>query len=116
MRHKVHLLNLLTYLNWTPSIEWCVVKCGFKNRHHNNMYPKVIGLHAQNMLINIGSIINIIGGDLYNNLMSIRIFTLTNNQIFIRALKIYRESDYGSYLNLLPCRATCVLCILRDVG
>jgi hypothetical protein len=41
------------------------------------------------------------GGDLYDRLMSIRIFTLTSNQKFIQALKMYTESGYGFYLDLL---------------
>ena len=29
--------NSVTYLNWTLIIEWCVVKCGFKNGHQRGV-------------------------------------------------------------------------------
>jgi hypothetical protein len=41
------------------------------------------GLRAQDTLTIIGSIVNIIGGDLYDHIMSTRIFTLVMNKIFI---------------------------------
>ena len=62
MRHKVHMLNSVTYLNWTPSFVWCVVMCGSKNGHKKYICPKAIGPHAQIVLINLGSIVNISWG------------------------------------------------------
>lgn len=41
------MLNLVTCLNWTPSTEWCVVKCGSKNIYQIDMCLKWIGLCAQ---------------------------------------------------------------------
>ena len=56
------------------------------------MRLKEIGSHAQNMIILLDLIINIIRGGgtrkLYNLLMSTRTVTLINDTIFIRALKI----------------------------
>ena len=56
------MLNSTTYLNWTPSIEWFVVRCGSTNEHLKDMCSWAIGLQAQNMLISLGSIVNINGG------------------------------------------------------
>ena len=29
--------HLVIVFNWTPVCKWCVVRCGSKNRHHNDM-------------------------------------------------------------------------------
>jgi hypothetical protein len=51
-----------TTIFWTPILEWYVVKCGFKNGHQRDMCLKEIqGLHAQNMIIILRSIVNMIG-------------------------------------------------------
>ena len=52
---------------------------------------KEIGLCAQYMLIILGSIVKIIGGDIYDHLMCMRIFTLTMIKIFISAPKTTRK-------------------------
>ena len=49
-------------LKQTRILEWCVVSCGSKSRHQNNMCLKEIGLHAQNLLAILGSVVNI-GGE-----------------------------------------------------
>ena len=55
--------NLVTYLNQTPILEWCLVRCGFKNRHHEDiMCLKEIGLCVQIFLTILGPTVNIIGG------------------------------------------------------
>jgi hypothetical protein len=46
------------------------------------MCLKEIGLCVQNMITALGSIVNIIGGDLYDHLMSTINFTLIMNKIF----------------------------------
>ena len=43
--------------------------CGSKNGYHKDMRLKKIELHAQNMIPILGSIVNIIGKDLYDHLM-----------------------------------------------
>ena len=56
------------------------------------MCSKDIGLRVQNVMKVLGLIVNIIEGDLlYDHFMSIRIFTLMINEIFIRALNIMRK-------------------------
>ena len=65
----------VTYLNRTPmSGMWfgVVQEC-----------LEQIGLCAQNMIIILSSKINIIGGDLFNHVMSTRIFTLVIHNIVI---------------------------------
>ena len=44
-----------------PIFEGYVIGCGFKDGHWQDMCWKEIGLHAQNMLTIIGSIVNVIG-------------------------------------------------------
>jgi hypothetical protein len=51
---------------------------------------KVIGLHAQNIIITIwGSIVNLIGGTYYDYSMCTRITTSIFNKTFIRAPKLW---------------------------
>ena len=47
--------------NWTAICEWCVVRCGSKNEHQKDMCSKEIGVRTSNLLIILGSIVNIIG-------------------------------------------------------
>jgi hypothetical protein len=61
------------------------------------MCSKEIGLCAQNMTNILNSIVNIIGGNLYDHLMSTKIFTLIMNEIFMSS----EESGYGLNLDLL---------------
>jgi hypothetical protein len=56
--YKVDVPIWVTYLNRTPIFEWYVVACGFKNGCKENMGVKKIGLHVQNMISIIGSIVN----------------------------------------------------------
>ena len=51
---------------------------GSKNGYQKNVDLKEIGLHVQNMITILGSIVNYIGRDLYDHLMSMIIFTLKN--------------------------------------
>jgi hypothetical protein len=44
------------------NFERYVIRCGSKNRHPNEMCSEKSGLHAQNMQIILGSIVNMIGG------------------------------------------------------
>ena len=50
--------NMVTYLNWTHVVEWFMVRCNSKNGYPKDMYSKEIGLHAQNMIIILSSIVN----------------------------------------------------------
>ena len=77
--------NLVTCHNWIPIFEWYVVRCDPKTKYQNDMCIKETRLCAQNMITILGSIVNIIWGlgDLYDHLMSMRIFTLKMNKIFI---------------------------------
>ena len=62
---------------WTLIFEWYVVRSGSKNGHQNGlMCLKEIGLRTRNMLIILGSIVNMIGGDVCDHLMSMRFFTV----------------------------------------
>ena len=58
--YKVDVPNLVTYLNWTPTFEWCMVWCGSKNGYQEDMCLKEFGPHAQNMITILDSIIHII--------------------------------------------------------
>ena len=58
---RIYVPNLNTIINWTLNIEWHVVRCGYKIWHQKHMCLREIALCAQNMLIILGSIVNIIG-------------------------------------------------------
>jgi hypothetical protein len=63
---------------------------------------KRLGLHAQNVLTNLGLIVKIInGGHLYAYSRRKIIFTLAMNKIFIRVPKIRRKIGYGLDLDFL---------------
>ena len=57
--------------------EWCVVWYGFENKYQEDMCK--IGLHTLKMITLIG----LIRVNLYDHLLSMRIFTLIMNKIFI---------------------------------
>jgi hypothetical protein len=62
------------------------------------MCLKEIGLHAHNMLFILVSTIDMImgrGGDLYDHLMSMTIFTLIMHKIIIWASKIMKQMATG---------------------
>ena len=65
-----------------------MVRCGSKNEHLKDMCLQDTGIHAQNILTILGSIINMIGGPLYELLYMIEgpIY-----KIFIRAPKTMRQ-------------------------
>ena len=75
--------NLVIRLNWIPIFEWYAGICGSKNRHQTEMSLEEIGLRAQNMttISKLNSLHK--WGDLYDHLMSTKIFTLILHEIFI---------------------------------
>ena len=85
---KVDVPNSVTYLRRTLIFEWYVVWCGSKNKYQKDTCLKEIGLHAQNMITIVASIIDLLGGNLYDHSMSTRIFTLILNKIYVWAPKI----------------------------
>jgi hypothetical protein len=84
---------------WTPISEW-LIRCGCKNGHQKDMCLKEIGLQDQNMLTILGSIANMIGGDVYDHLMSAGIFTLIISKIFLNS-EDFEANGYGQDLFLL---------------
>ena len=65
------------------------------------MSVQEIELQAKIMITILASIVKIIGGDLYDQLMSMRIFSLKMIKIYMWALKTHEESDYDLDLNSL---------------
>jgi hypothetical protein len=62
MRNKLVMLDSNVYLNQTPIFEWFVVWCDSKNGYQKDMCLNMIGPHNPNVIIVLGSIINIIRG------------------------------------------------------
>jgi hypothetical protein len=58
---KVRRPYSATFLSEYPIFQWCVVRCGSKDGHQKEISLIEIGLHAQNLLAILGSIVNIIG-------------------------------------------------------
>jgi hypothetical protein len=81
-------------------IDGCVVKCGSTNKHQKDMCLKKIQLHAQNVLINLGSITRTIWGDVYDHLTSMRILMSLNNEQDIH-MGSNHEEKCGSGTRLL---------------
>ena len=59
---KVDVHNSNIAITWQPLFEWNVVTWGSNNGYQKDTCLKEIGLCAQNVLIILGSICNIIGG------------------------------------------------------
>lgn len=73
--------NSVISFNQTP-IVWCGSKNGLKKEiSFFNGFKKENGLHAQNIRTILDSIVFILGEDIYNYLMNIRLFTLMINMI-----------------------------------
>ena len=60
-----------------------MVTCGSKNGNQKDMCLEEIGLRTQNMLSFLGFRIQHDSGDLYDDLMSTRIFNLILNEMLI---------------------------------
>lgn len=81
---EVDVPNSNTLIIETPKSKWHVMRFEFKNGHQNYMCLKGIRLHPQNMLIILNSMVNMIWGNLYDHLTSMRTFTLPMKKMFIR--------------------------------
>ena len=60
-----------------------------------DMHVKEIGLHVENIITIIDSIINIVGRDLYDHFIITKIFIFYNKQDIPLNSKNCEESDYG---------------------
>ena len=49
----------ITYLDWTLIFGWYVVWCGTNNLYQKDICLREFGLCIENMVINLGSIINV---------------------------------------------------------
>ena len=109
--NKPNISNLVTHLKQTPILfEWCVIRCGSKIKHQKCICLKeIIILHAQNLLIILSSIINIIRK---------RIFNLIMNKIHVQlSSRNYEKNDkkHNMDLPIIDC-ANCVFHIPQKVG
>ena len=77
------------------------VWCGFPNGYRKDIFSKKIGRRAQNLLTILGSRISVIGADLYDRLLSMRMFAFDNEQDIHMSSEHYEESVYGLDLKLL---------------
>ena len=85
---KVDIPYSNAFLNRTPTFEWYVVWCGSKNGYHEVMCSKGEWTVCSNYDNHSRLHSHIIGGDLYDQLMSMGIFTLIVKEIFTRASKL----------------------------
>ena len=67
---KIDMPDLANDHNRIIIFVWYVVKCGSKYGRQKDMRVKESGLHVQNMTTILSSIVNTIGRDLYDQLMS----------------------------------------------
>ena len=65
------------------------------------MCSKEVRVHAQTMITILDSIINIIGEDLHDNQMRIRIFDMIVNKDIHTSSASYEKSGYGLDLDTL---------------
>ena len=58
--------TLVPYLNCTPIIECYVIRCDSKNKYQKDACLREIELQVQFMITVLGSIVNILRGDLHD--------------------------------------------------
>ena len=73
----------MTHLERTSIFEWCEVSWDLDMDTNKTKCLQEFELRGQNLVTILGSIVNIIGVDLYDNLMRTRVFTLTINKLVI---------------------------------
>ena len=80
---------------WTPVFEWYVVRCGSKNGHQRLVFKRDWATCSKYLNYSRLSSQHVWGNQ-YGHLMSMRIFTLIMNKIFIWAPKILRQLAKGT--------------------
>ena len=95
--HKVDVPNAnIVAIFWLPIFEWNAVRRGFKNRHQNDMCLKEIGLYDESILNHSRLNNQHDWENLYDHLMSKKIFTfILNCWDFHMRSKSYEPNDYG---------------------
>ena len=97
---KVSIPNAIAHLKWTLIFQWCVIRCGSRNKHQTYMCIQELGLHASHLFTILGSIVNIIG-------RHIRSFSKKENLHFDYEKNVHMSSNiydgygYGHDLDLL---------------
>ena len=79
-----------------PIFEWYVIRCSSENKHQKDIFSKEIAQRVQNMITQLSSLVNIFGvgegrGYPDDHFVSLRIFILIMNEIFIQAPKLMRK-------------------------
>ena len=93
----------VAFLIRAPIFEWYVVWCGSKNGYQKGiMCLKGIGLCVKNLITILGSTYNIMGGDLYDHLMSTRILHFVSELDIHMSFENYEANGYSLNLDLLP--------------
>ena len=104
--------NSITHLNHAPLFEWYVGWCGSNNRDQTCICLKEIRQYIQTMITILNPIANIIRKErqrnLYDHLMSTRIFTLIMNKTFIRTPRTMKKMlqpqfKFANFLILITC-------------
>ena len=88
-----------------------MVGCSFENGYHKEMCFKETGLHVQNMITILSSIVNIIGRTYMIVSMTQRIFASTINMTLIQAPKIMKKGTTFTNLDLLH-HLTLIACFI----
>ena len=71
--------GLVFSLIQSPIFEWSMVWCGAKSGYPKGiMCLEEIGWFARNMITTMSSMVNLIGGDLYDHPMSMKMFHFEN--------------------------------------
>lgn len=75
--------------------------CGFMNNTKNTCDEKILNYKFKMLSTILDATIDMIWGDLYDILVTWRIFSLIMDRMFLQALEIMRKSDHIHDLNLL---------------
>ena len=113
---KISGPDLVTILNGHPYLSGVWSDVDLRTDTKKTCVLIEIGLHALSMLTILNSMVNVVGGDIYDQFLRERIFTLIMSKIFTWAPKIMRKMAMGTiWICLLSCTSF-VFHILQEVG
>ena len=113
---KVDVPKSNTTIIWTPTFEWYVFRCGSKNWRQTDICFKTDRTMCPKYANHSKFDWRHDARDLYGHLMSMRIFTLWTNKIFVWAPKIMRQMAIGTIKICQSSCSNCVFHILCEVG
>jgi hypothetical protein len=109
---KVDVPKSNTTIIWTPTFEWYAFRCRSKKWRQTDMCFRTDRIVCPKYLNHSKFDRRHNSRDLYGHFMSMRIFILRTNKIFIRASKIVKQMAIGT---IKICQSSCSNCVFHIV-